>query len=125
MNNDVENLHQLNIEIGNSESVGDRNFFERILAPVFAMRRANGTHETRDTFLANVKEGGPRSTTILSIALLGTRRAAVSCVVELDGKQYENYRVFVRTSPSDPWTLLSWANEAIGPGELADRDEGR
>lgn len=114
MNEDLSGLSDLNMRIGEAESAGDYAFFESHLAPAFAMSRANGTCETRDTFLDNLRASPSRSTKILSISLLGANRAAVTCLVGLDGELYENQRIFVRQSPNSSWQLLSWANELHG-----------
>lgn len=114
MNVDLSGLSDLNIRIGKAESAGDYAFFERHLAPAFAMSRANGTTETRDTFLGNLRESPPRTTKILSVLPLGANRAAVTCLVEQNGELYENYRIFVRESPNASWQLLAWANEIHG-----------
>lgn len=114
MNLNLSGLSDLNMRIGAAESAGDYAFFDRHLAPAFAMSRADGTIETRDTFLDNLKESASRSTTILSFSLLGANRAAVSCLVGLNGELYENHRIFVRESQNSAWQLLSWANEIHG-----------
>lgn len=115
MEADYGDLHSLNMEIGKAESEGNRRFFENLLAPAFAMSRANGVTETRETFLNHVMHSSPRSTQILSRSMLGTKTAAVTCLVEQDGKTYENYRVFVRQSVNAPWRMLAWVNEPKGP----------
>jgi hypothetical protein len=43
MRDDYAGLRQLNVEIGYAETRGDTAFFEDLLAPVFAMRRAGRT----------------------------------------------------------------------------------
>lgn len=113
MANSFENLYQLNIDIGSAESAGDANFFTACLAPAFSMRRASGKTETRDSFIQQVARSGSRNTLVLSISLLGRNRAAVNCIVELDSKRYENFRLFTRESLEANWQLLSWANESL------------
>ncbi|WP_276208515.1 hypothetical protein [Arthrobacter pascens] len=41
----------------------------------------------------------------------------MNCIVTQEGKQYENFRLFVRESPEKPWKLLAWANEPMTLGE--------
>ncbi|MET0714641.1 MAG: FRG domain-containing protein [Mycetocola sp.] len=126
MNDDQAELLDLNIRIGTAEAAGDQKFFDRCLAPAFAMSRANGKHETRDTFLDHLRSGPPRSTTDVSASLLGANRATVTCLVAMDGRQYENHRVFVRESSGSKWKLLSWANELVGSsGERSEASPSR
>jgi hypothetical protein len=113
METDLERLHELNILIGEAESRGDQAFFQDLLSPAFAMRRANGAIQDRTAFLQNVAASLPRTTRIQSLTILGTDRAMVTCTVEMGEKQFENLRVFVRESGEIPWTLLAWANEPV------------
>jgi hypothetical protein len=118
MNFDMSGLDDLNVRIGDAESAGDYAFFDRHLAPAFAMSRSDGTIETRDTFLDNPKESASRSTKILSVCLLGANRAAVSCLAGLNGELYENHRMFARESQNSAWQFLSWANEIHGASSV-------
>jgi hypothetical protein len=119
MKTDIDELTELNIRIGQEESAGKREYFEeKVLAAAFAMRRGlTGGVVDRAAFLDAVKPSPPRSTRILSVSLLGTNRATVNCIVTQEGKQYENFRLFVRESPEKPWKLLAWANEPMALGE--------
>ncbi len=113
MDADIENLHKLNMDIGVAESEGTVEFFRGLLATAFAMRRASGTTDTRDTFICHVKQSNPRTTRDVSVTLLGKNRAAVNCIVEMQGRQYENFRLFIRETENTGWKLLAWANEPI------------
>ena len=110
---DIERLYKLNIDIGEAESKGHADFFRSLLAPAFAMRRASGDTDTRDSFIDKVAPSGRRDTRVLSISLLGRNRAAVSCIVELDKKRYENFRLFTRGPEESDLQLLAWANEPV------------
>jgi hypothetical protein len=120
MPDDVDQLRELNIEIARAETRGDAAFFEELLAPAFAMRRADGKRlDDRAAFLAGVAESAERRTQVDSISFLGDCRALVECVVALDTpegeRRFHNVRVFVRESPQSPWKLLAWANEPSAP----------
>lgn len=111
---DVTELISMNLRIGSEESRGNREYLEDILAPSFAMRRAGeGTIANREAFLSEVKESPQRVTRILAVALMGENRATVSCIVTQEGKQYDNFRLFVREFPGTSWKLLAWANEPL------------
>ena len=51
---DRETLEALNLEIGNAEGRGDKGFFEDLLAPSFAFRRANGVVVDRKQYIEAV-----------------------------------------------------------------------
>jgi hypothetical protein len=114
MQEDLGVLIELNERLGIAESMGDKDFLERALAPVLAFRRANGAYVDRSAFLKDVQPSSHRETEIQSITLLGRDRALVGCIVslEVDGqrKQFHNVRLFVRAGQGD-WQLLGWANE--------------
>ena len=116
MSNDDEALGILNIEIGKAESRGDKGYFEDLLAPAFAFRRASGAVVDRKQFIEAVAASVPRLTAIRSITFAGKARAVVVCVVtmEVQGakRDFDNLRVFVRTDDGK-WKLLGWANEAV------------
>jgi hypothetical protein len=116
MDFDLTHMHTLNMCIGQAESNGDRAFFEDLLAPAFAMRRANGTVENRGSFLEGVRSSSGRATEVTSISLLRADRAVVTCVVAQNGRRYDNFRLFVRESGSPSWKLLAWANEPFPIG---------
>jgi hypothetical protein len=107
-------LEQLNIDIGDKESAGERDWLDGILAPVLAFRRAKGKMECRHSFLDSVACSDKRETQIESINLYGNR-AVVTCIVTIkfeDGdKRYHNLRLFVRHK--EGWKLLGWANEEV------------
>jgi len=117
MQSDLEWLRSTNTEIGNAETQGNKAFFEALLAPSLAFRRAGGQVLDRPAFIAAVSPSAKRSTNNQSITLLEKNRALVECTVtmEADGgaERFHNLRLFVREEPSKPWTLLAWANEPI------------
>lgn len=113
MQKDVEALKQLNIQIGEAESRGDRDWLEGVIAPKLAFQRADRvTVDDRSQFLSKVKASDVRQTRIESIDIIGDR-AVVKCVVTLKSagtaKSYHNLRLFVRQAGK--WKLLAWANE--------------
>jgi hypothetical protein len=116
MSTDHDALGILNVDIGNAESRGDKAYFEALLAPAFAFRRAGGAVVDRKQFIDAVAASAQRSTTIRSITLLGEARAILCCVVAMDvqgvRKEFDNLRVFVR-GDDGKWKLLAWANEAV------------
>ena len=114
MNNDFEYLWKLNIEIGLAESGGQKGFFEKNLAPAFAIRRGNPAREAvdRKAFVDGVKGSSRRDTEIESISFFGKERAIVTCVVTMDGNRYHNIRLWVR-QPRQDWKLIGWANELV------------
>lgn len=111
-------LKQLNLDIAAAETQGDKAFFDALLAPTFAFRRANGAFDDRRTFVASVTPGAdPRHCEPDSIRLteLGELRAFVTCTVTVRGKngedkRFHNARLFVRDA-TQSWRLLAWANE--------------
>jgi hypothetical protein len=112
MKTEIEVLEKLNVEIGTQEQEGAGGFFDDLLAPFFAMRRANGQILDRAGFLAAVAPSGPRSTDVDDVTFVGDLRALVACHVELNGTIYHNLRLFIRSSRTERWQLLAWANEA-------------
>ena len=113
MQNDAETLKQLNIQSGEAESRGDRDWLEGVIAPRLAFQRADRvTVDDRSQFLSKVKTSDARQTRIESIDIIGDR-AVVKCVVTLmsagTAKSYHNLRLFVRQAGK--WKLLAWANE--------------
>jgi hypothetical protein len=116
MPSDYEFLRQLNIDIGKAEARGATEFFEELLAPAFAMRRADGKRiDDRERFIASVAESADRPTKVDSITFFEANRALVVCTVTMDTadgyKRFHNLRLFTRPSSSDRWQLLAWANE--------------
>jgi len=122
MQSDHDWLRSTNIEMGNVETKGTKEFFEGLLAPAFAIRRAGGRVEDRDTFIAAVAPSAKRTTDIGSITLFEVNRALIECIVTMETdtgeERFHNVRLFVRERPSAPWCLLAWANEPI-PGVTA------
>jgi hypothetical protein len=115
MKNDAEVLKQLNIQIGEAESRGDRDWLDDVLAPKLAFQRADRvTIDDRSQFLSKVNASDARQTRIESIDIIGDR-AVVKCVVTLmssgTAKSYHNLRLFVQQSGK--WKLLAWANEPV------------
>jgi hypothetical protein len=114
----ASDLCQLNLEITNAENNANTAFFEALLAPAFAFRRANGVVVDRQGFLDALKAGGDRQTEAesIEIKLLGKSRALVECVVFAgtpdQRRRFENARLFSRDENGN-WRLLSWANESI------------
>ena len=116
MHSDHEELRALNVEIGNAEARGDTAFFEDLLAPAFAMRRADGKRiDDRTRFVSAVTKSAERSTEVHSITFFESNRALVVCTVALEDaqgtKHFHNLRLFIRESSDSPWKLLAWANE--------------
>ena len=114
-----ENLHALNLRMMTQESAGNVEYFEELLAPVFAMRRGDlSTILDRPTFLAGVVESPPRATEDFEILLetpsLAIVRSTVAQVRDNEPGRFTNIRVFVRPSSMDEWKLLSWINEPAG-----------
>lgn len=112
-----EILTKLNVEMAERETKGDKAYFDELLAPTFAFRRANGAFDDRQIFLAGLRRGAERKCLEESVKVtpLGSKRAFVTCVVVLQGKKgpesFQNARLFVLDS-TDSWRLLAWANEA-------------
>jgi hypothetical protein len=120
---DVELLTSLNVRIGEAESLGERAWLARVLAPALAFARADGnTFDDATRFLEKVKPGAGRTTAIDSIELLGNR-AVVRCRVTLQTdagpRSFHNLRLFVRHQ--ERWKLLGWANEALPESEAPAR----
>lgn len=87
MDFDIADLVMLNERIGEEESLGARQYLdEEVLAPAFAMSRANGSIVVRDEYLSGIKTSAQRSTEVLSVSLLGQNRATVSCIVTQNGE---------------------------------------
>lgn len=116
METDIEELAKINVRIGLAESEGQSDYIKGILAPDFAMRRAGGLTLGRDEFLKTIEKSSPRHTKVSSVSLLGSHRAAVSCIVTMEGVEYDNFRLFVRETAGQPWRLLAWANEPLHGG---------
>lgn len=109
MNNDIEVLQALNAKIMEAENAGDREWLASILAPHFAIQRANGDVADRDSFLQNVKAGGDRVSRIVEPIRVYGNRAVVQFVVSTGGRQIDNLQLFVRRKGE--WQVLGWANE--------------
>jgi hypothetical protein len=119
-----KSLERLNVEIAERESTADRAWFESLLTPEFAFRRANNSHVGRQAFLnglANGRPGQARRTSRVTVAFETDRCAVVTCVVERradDGswEAFDNVRLFTRAATAEPWQLLGWANEPVTAG---------
>jgi hypothetical protein len=110
-------IADLNARIMAAETDGDREFFDSILAPAFAMRRASGAIVNREAFIEAVARSATRTTEIQTIAFHGVNRATVSCAVSMDTlegvRRFQNLRLFVRATTDAPWLLMAWANEVV------------
>jgi hypothetical protein len=80
MHDDLALLAHLNVQIGNAETNGDRDWLDGVLAPELTFRRANGAVCDRKGYLEAVAPSDPRETDIDSISLYGDR-AVVTCIV--------------------------------------------
>ena len=116
MHDDEQALRELNVNIGDAETKGDREWLATILAPRLAFQRADAQRTIDDqvAFLQKVKPAAPgeeRVTRIIEpIEVLGNR-AIVRCVVRVGQTDFHNLRVFVRREGN--WKLLAWANEPM------------
>lgn len=113
--NDIDALRQLNVELGDAESQGNREWLDGVIAPELAFLRADKkTFDNRATFLAKVKRSDGRKTEVESVETYGDR-AVVKCIVtvksESGDKRFHNLRLFVRNDGE--WKLLGWANEPL------------
>ena len=108
---DYKWLSATNIEIGKGEEEGDKSFFEDLLAPKFVFMRRDGSIVSREEFLADLKPGPERKTSVTSITLFGSTRAVVTTIVLMNKTEFHNIRLFVLQE--ERWKLLSWANEQI------------
>ena len=119
MEDDIDVLKKLNVQIGETETVGDaaaRAWFERTLAPTLAFRRADlTTFDDRAAFLGKIKPSDRRDTAVQTVDVIGDA-AFVKCVVTVRAaagdKRYRNLRLFVRDAARE-WRLLGWANEPV------------
>jgi hypothetical protein len=111
---DVEDLHAINVKIGEAENANDRAWFQGVLAERFVLRRASGVLDDRVAFLQKLEKDDrdDRTTTIEDIDLLRGSRAVVHAIVTTGGKRYDNLRIFVRGG-AHGWSLLAWANEEL------------
>jgi hypothetical protein len=92
MRSDYELLRQLNIDIGEAEARGDTEFFEELLAPAFAMRRADGECiDDRERFIASVAESADRPTEVHSITFFQANRALVACTVTMPPRRRQAF----------------------------------
>ena len=113
-------LRKINFTIAEKETEGDLCYFNDLLAPTFAMLRANGELADRGQFLAKVAPSDERRTSIESIQIFDDR-AVVTCVVEMGmemgqdnshARQFHNVCVFIRSDVED-WKLFAWANRKL------------
>ncbi len=110
---DQQALRELNLQIGDAEDRGDREWLATVLAPSLAFQRADParTIDDRSAFLEKVKPGGTRVTRIVEPIELYGGRAIVKCVVRVGEQEFHNVRLFVRREGG--WKLLGWANEPV------------
>ncbi len=116
-----EELKNLDMHIPKAETNGDHEFFENLLSPVFAFRRANGAIVDRQQFISDVAPSSQRESDLLAIDVLSRDRAIVSSVVKMSvdtrdvrtPSRFHNVRVYVRSHDREQWMLLAWANERI------------
>lgn len=111
MNHDVEVLKELNIEIGDAENRGDREWLATVLAPRLAFQKSNQAVEDRELFLQGVTAGGDRTSRIIEPVQIYGDRAVVQCVVTKGNQEIHNLRLFVRLEGE--WKLLGWANQLV------------
>ncbi len=113
MHADEQALRELNVQIGDAENRGDREWLATILAPSLAFQRADAqrTIDDRAAFLQKIKAGGARSTRIVEPIELHGDRAIVQCIVRVGDQEFHNLRLFVRREGA--WKLLGWANEPL------------
>ena len=116
MPSEIEMLRNLNVNIANKESEGNVDYFTALLAPKFAMHRANGEFNDRDDFLEAVKKSPERRTQNVSVTMYGDTTAIVSCIVLFpvgpQAKRFHNLRLFTRSDAGREWQLLAWSNES-------------
>jgi hypothetical protein len=118
-----QDIAALNFEIGEREFRKDIAYFNGLLAPAFAMQRANPerTIVDRGQFLHELGTADPKArvTEVDSMSLVGHERLIVTCVVTMDNRRYRNVRVFVvnrnpnASNADQKWLLLAWLNEPL------------
>ena len=117
MSSDIELLRDINVELVVRESDGDVDYFRTLLAPAFAMRRANGSFNNRDEFLAGVAKSPERRTEEPSVTLYDDTCAVVTCIVSTGAEQeivrVHNFRLFTRSDAAAAWRLLAWSNAKL------------
>lgn len=115
---DLDELRRINLEIGDIENTAGREYFNSLLAPAFAFRRASGVVVDRLGYLNALEAGGARQTKPESIQITpaGKNAALVTCTVSMpvkgQPKNFHNARLFVRGDRGG-WQLLAWANEEL------------
>ena len=122
-----EEIAALNSEIGEREFRKDIAYFNGLLAPAFAMQRANPerTIVDRGRFLHELETADPKArvTQVDSMSLFGQERLIVTCVVMMEKRRYHNVRVFVAnrnpnaSNADHKWLLLAWLNEPLPSSE--------
>lgn len=113
-----DELKALNRQIADRENARDGAWFDRLLAPEFAMRRASRVHVDRSAFLGalTTTPAGERNTDEPTVLHRSETSAFVVCTVSMkqsDGtaQDFRNYRLFSRPDPGSAWQLLGWVNE--------------
>lgn len=118
---ELEQLKQLNLEIGRREKAGDGEYFTKLLADDLIFRRANGVMVDKSAFidgLATVVENPyeQSDTRVENVTVNGTSAVVRAIVIakrrnmEHPG-EFENVRVFQREN--DDWRLAIWVNTKI------------
>lgn len=109
MKNDVQELVELNLEIGEAENSADVDRLGELVAPQLAFMRRDGSVVNRSDYLGNVK-AGERITDVESVCRYGNR-AVVTCRITDGAAVTHNIRLFIKSAGR--WRLLGWANEAL------------
>lgn len=114
----LQELLEINQQIGLSESDADGAYFEMLLHPRFTMRRPAGQLSSKAEFIAGLAPGARRRTTVLAIELHGDKRATARCRVDKWAltdpeavQVFDNLRVFIRSEGR--WQLICWLTEPI------------
>ena len=113
-----DELRALNIEIGEAETRGDVPFFEDLLAPAFAMRRADGKRiDDRGAFVRAVAKSAKRATEIQSVTMFEENRALVD--VHRHDARCRGHETLSQcpalhsTVGEESLAALAWANEPL------------
>jgi hypothetical protein len=130
---DVDELINLNKEMALRENAGDSDWFENILAPEIAFRRASGVIIDREAFLSALKNPSNTLRTYEQTegVEIAENLAVFKCIISTTSpsdnnsgntgpaddviKKFRNIRLFVKQKFEDDsrWLLLGWANEDI------------
>jgi len=133
MNLEEDELIKLNKELALRENAGDIDWFENVLAPEIAFRRASGVIIDREAFLSALKNPSNtlRSYEQTEGVEITENLAVFKCIISTTSpsdnnsgktepadnviKKFRNIRLFVKQRFKDDsrWVLLGWANEDI------------